>query len=64
MTDPERKKPPRYSWVTAAHMLGFGLLLALVILVAKGPPVDVDDASRVTLTEADLAHVQAADIAA
>ena len=60
MIDPERKKRPPHSWVTAAHMLGFGLLLALVILLAKGPPVDVDDGSRVTFTEADLAHVQAA----
>lgn len=41
-------------------MLGFGLLLALVILLAKGPPVESEDIARVTFTEADLAHVYAA----
>lgn len=40
-------------------MLGFGLLLALVILLAKGPPVDREDAGRVAFTEADLAQVRA-----
>ena len=40
-------------------MLGFGLLLALIILLAKGPPVDPEDGSRVAFTEADLAQVSA-----
>ena len=40
-------------------MTGFGVLLALIILVAKGPPVDPQDGSRVAFTEADLAHVSA-----
>ena len=60
MTDPEREKQPRRSWGTAAHMLGFGLLLAVVILLAQGPPLDRDDGGRVFFTEADLAHVSAA----
>ena len=60
MTDPERVKQPRRILWTVAHMLGFGLLLALVILLAKGPPVDRDDGGRVAFTEADLAHVHAA----
>ncbi|UCC28785.1 MAG: peptidyl-prolyl cis-trans isomerase [Phycisphaerales bacterium] len=41
-------------------MFGFGLLLALAILLAKGPPVDREDGGRVAFTEADLAHVHAA----
>jgi len=41
-------------------MLGFGLLLAVVILLAKGPPVDRADGGRVAFSEADLAHVSAA----
>ncbi len=59
MTDPEREKQPRRLLGTAAHMLGFGLLLALVILLAKGPPVDREDGGRVAFTEADLAQVRA-----
>ena len=38
MTEPEREKQPRRLLGTAAHMIGFGLLLALAILLAKGPP--------------------------
>ena len=60
MTDPEKEKRPRRSLRTAAHMLGFGLLLALVLLLAKGPPVDSQDGSRISFTKADLAHVHAA----
>ena len=40
MTELKREKQPSRSLKTAAHMLGFGLLLALAILQAKGPPVD------------------------
>jgi len=40
-------------------MLGFGLLLALAILLAKGAPVDREDGGRVVFTEADLAQVSA-----
>jgi hypothetical protein len=40
-------------------MLGFGLLVALIILLAKGPPVDRDEGGRVSFTEADLAQVSA-----
>ena len=59
-TEPARVEQPRRLWWTAAHMLGFGLLLALAILLAKGPPVDRADGGRVVFTEADLAHVRAA----
>ena len=59
LTDPEKEKGPRRSWGTAAHMLGFGLLLALIILLAKGPPVDREEGGRVSFTEADLAQVSA-----
>ena len=60
MTVPQQEKQPRRIWRTAAHMLGFGLLVALAILLAKGPPVDREDGGRVAFTEADLAHVRAA----
>jgi len=60
MTAPEKMNQTRRLTGTAAHMLGFGLLLALVILLAKGPPVDREDGGRVVFTEADLAHVSAA----
>ena len=60
MTDPKQEKQPRRLFGTAAHMLGFGLLLAVVILLAQGPPLDRDDGGRVFFTEADLAHVSAA----
>ena len=59
-TEPAQVEQPRRLWWTAAHMLGFGLLLALAILLAKGPPVDRADGGRVVFTEADLAHVRAA----
>jgi len=59
-TEPAQVEPPRRLWWTAAHLLGFGLLLALAILLAKGPPVDRADGGRVIFTEADLAHVRAA----
>jgi hypothetical protein len=60
MTDSKIKRQPRRLWKTAAHMLGFGLLLAIIILFAKGPPVESEGIGRVTFTEADLAHVHAA----
>jgi hypothetical protein len=41
-------------------MFAFGLLLALAILLAKGPPVDRENGGRVVFTEADVAHVHAA----
>lgn len=59
MTEPEKKKQPRRLWGTITHMLGLGLLLAVIVLLAKGPPVDRDDSGRVVFTEADLAHVAA-----
>jgi hypothetical protein len=60
MTDSAKEKQPRPLLGTAAHMLGFGLLLALIILLAKGPPVDREYGDRVAFTEADLAQVRAA----
>ena len=59
-TEPVQVEQPRRLWWTAAHLLAFGLLLALAILLAKGPPVDRADGGRVMFTEADLAHVRAA----
>jgi hypothetical protein len=41
------------------HLIGFGLLSALVILLAKGPPVDEQDLARVGFTTADVAQVRA-----
>jgi hypothetical protein len=41
------------------HMVAFGALLALLLLVARGRPVDQEAAHRVVLTEADLAQVRA-----
>ena len=48
----------RHPWRTTAHLLGFGVLLAVGILLAKGPPVDRQNGGRVAFTEADLAHVR------
>jgi hypothetical protein len=59
MTEPEREKQSRRPWGTAASMLGFGVLLALIILLAKGAPGDRGDGGRVAFTEADLAQVHA-----
>ena len=59
MSEAKKDIQPRL-WKTTAHMLGFGLLLALMLLLAKGPPGDAQDGSRVSFTEADLAHVHAA----
>jgi hypothetical protein len=59
----QRPKPPgrgtRPSWRTLAHLLGFGVLSALVILLAKGPPVDSQNMARIAFTMADLAQVSA-----
>jgi hypothetical protein len=41
------------------HLLGFGVLSALVIFLAKGPPVDEQDVTRVAFTTADVAQVRA-----
>ncbi len=49
----------RHPWRTAAHLLGFGVLLAVGILLAKGPPVDAKDTRRVAFTGADVAQVRA-----
>ena len=49
----------RSPWRMMAHLLAFGLLAALAILLAKGPPGDERDPTRITLTTADLAQVHA-----
>jgi hypothetical protein len=49
-------RPP---WRTTLHLIAFGLLSALVILLAKGPPVDEQDLARVGFTTADVAQVRA-----
>jgi hypothetical protein len=49
-------RPPRR---TTLHLLGFGLLSALVILLAKGPPVDDQGMARIGFTTADVAQVHA-----
>ena len=49
----------RGSWRTVAHLLAFGLLLALAIMLVRGAPVDSDDMRRVVFTQADVAQVRA-----
>jgi parvulin-like peptidyl-prolyl cis-trans isomerase-like protein len=49
----------RRPWRVTAHLLGFGMLLAVGILLAKGPPVDEAVTRRVTFTGADVAQVHA-----
>lgn len=47
------------SWRTFAHLLAFGFLLALVILLVRGTPVSTENARRVVFTEADVEQVRA-----
>ena len=44
---------------TLIHSLGFGLLLALILMLAWGPPQAGDASGRVTFTEVDLKQVHA-----
>ena len=44
---------------TLAHLLGFGLLLALILGLVRGTPQAGNTTDRVTFTEADLKHVHA-----
>jgi hypothetical protein len=60
MTDPGEESRRTSSWKTIASLFGCGLLLALVLLLARGAPVEARDGGRVVFTEADLAHVSAA----
>ena len=41
------------------HLLGFGVLTALLLLLAQGPPVDGEESARVAFTTADVAQVRA-----
>ncbi len=49
-------RPP---WRATVRLLGFGVLLALVIMLAKGPPVDERGMARIAFTTADVAQVHA-----
>ncbi len=64
--------PTSYSWRLAlkrtrphrripAHLIVFGVLLALVILLAQSPPADQQDMARIELTAADVAQVRATE---
>ena len=44
---------------TLVHLLGFGLLLALILMVVRGTPQAGDATGRVTFTEVDLKQVHA-----
>ena len=44
---------------TLVHLLGFGLLLALILMVVRGAPQAGDATGRVTFTEVDLKQVHA-----
>ena len=55
--NPESGK--RNSWRTISHMLAFGLLLTLALILVRGTPGDSENASRVVFTEADVAQVRA-----
>ena len=44
---------------TSAHLLGFGLLLALILMVVRGTPQVGETTGRVTFTERDLKQVHA-----
>ncbi len=47
------------SWRTFSHLIAFGLLLALAMILVRGTPGDRENASRVVFTEADVAQVRA-----
>ena len=51
----DMKRPGR----TLAHLLGFGLLLALIVMVVRGAPQASDATDRVVFTEVDLKQVSA-----
>jgi len=44
---------------TLVHLLGFGLLLALILMVVRGTPQAGDAIGRVTFTEADVKQLHA-----
>ena len=44
---------------TLAHLLGFGLLLALILMLVRGTPQAGNAIDRVTFTEVDLRQVHA-----
>lgn len=57
--NPSHESQPRRSWWTYAHMLAFGLLLALLMTLLYGVPGTRDQRSQVVFTEADVAQVRA-----
>ena len=56
---PEPQGAISFPWRTLVHLLVFGLLLALAIFLAKGPPSASEAARRVLFTAADVAQVKA-----
>jgi peptidyl-prolyl cis-trans isomerase C len=48
----------RFKQNTALHILGLGLLLGVVLLVAKGPPTTGDEERLVVVTANDLAQLR------
>ena len=44
---------------TLVHLLGFGLLLALILVVVRGTPNTGNDSGRITFTEVDVEQVRA-----
>ncbi len=53
------QKPGSSSWRTVAHLIAFGLLLALGMILVRETPGESDNSSRVVFTEADVAQVRA-----
>ena len=53
------QKPGSSSWRTVAHLIAFGLLLALGMILVRGTPGESENSSRVLFTEADVAQVRA-----
>ncbi len=47
------------SWRTFVHLIAFGLLLALAMILVRGAPGESENSSRVLFTEADVAQVRA-----
>jgi hypothetical protein len=50
---------PQRPWKPIVHLLVFGALVALLITVVKGPPVEREDINRVVISNADIEQVHA-----
>ena len=40
------------------HIIFFGLLLALILLIVNGPPMGREEARRVVITDSDIAQLR------